>query len=103
MIDDASKGQNQTFSSGERIHTTSAAAAAAVSRKFRQVYGKKLRGPRLMQGSSRDMKSAYKQISVAEEHLRFVVIVIYDPFDRCWRYAISYALPFGLAGSVLHF
>ena len=103
MIDDASKGQNQTFCANERIHTTSAAAAAALTRKFRHEYGKKLRGPRLLEGSSRDMKSAYKQISVDAEHLRFVVIVIYDPFLCVWRYAISYALPFGLAGSVLHF
>ena len=32
LIDDASKGQNQIFGASERIHTTSAAAAAAAAR-----------------------------------------------------------------------
>ena len=62
MIDDASKGQNQTFGTSERIHTTSAAAAAVLGRAFRNTLGAKLRGKRLLKGSSRDMKSAYKQI-----------------------------------------
>ena len=71
MIDDASQGTNQTFGSSERIHTTSAAAAAVVTRRFREKLNTKLRKNKLINGSSRDMKSAYKQISVADEHLRF--------------------------------
>ena len=73
------RAKNQTFGTSERIHTTSAAAAAVLSRAFRSKLGGKLRGNRLLQGSSRDMKSAYKQIGVHESQLRFVVIVIFDP------------------------
>ena len=102
MIDDASNGHNQTFSANEQIHTTSAAAAAAVSKHFRLRLGRLRRSKRLL-GSSRDMKRAYKQISVAHEQHRFVIIVVWDPIVLIWRFAISWALPFGLAGSVLHF
>ena len=102
MIDDASHGHNQTYAAEETIHTTSAAAAAAVSRQYRKRLGRLRRRAQLL-GASRDMKRAYKQISVSPSQQRFVVVVVWDIQEAKWRYAISYALPFGLAGAVLHF
>ena len=51
MIDDASQGQNQTFGSTERIHTTAVAAAVAVTMAFRRTLNQKLRGNRLLKGT----------------------------------------------------
>ena len=103
MIDDASHGHNQTLETEEQIHTTSASAAAAVGCRFRALLGKRLRKRNAMRSSSKDMKGAYKQIGVHESQLRCVVIAIYDPISGSWRFAVSYALPFGLVGAVLHF
>ena len=35
--------------------------------------------------------------------LRFAVIAVYSPLHDEWRFAISWALPFGMSGAVLHF
>ena len=43
LIDDASDGHNMAYSASERIHTTSAAAAAALTIKFRELLGCGLR------------------------------------------------------------
>ena len=43
MIDDASDGHNFAYSASEQIHTTSAAASAALTRYFRATLGKRLR------------------------------------------------------------
>ena len=57
MIDDASKGHNQTYGASEAIHTTSASASATLTRCFRQYLGR-LRNAAAFKGSSRDMKKA---------------------------------------------
>ena len=103
LIDDASQGHNQTFGASEQIHTTSAAAAAAVTQRYRAICGARLRKGRSLRGASSDMKKAYKQISISKEQLRFAVIVIYNIETHKWVYAISWALPFGMSGAVLHF
>ena len=82
LIDDASEGQNQTFGASEQIHTTSATAAASLTRRYREVLGS-LRAKRALQGSSRDMKKAYTQISVCDAQRGFVVIAVYDPTSGC--------------------
>ena len=81
MIDDASGEINGTFGSEEQIHTTSAVAAAALTRRFREVLGR-LRKAKRLNGSSRDMKKAYKQIGVTEDQLRFAVIAVFDPTQK---------------------
>ena len=50
MIDDASEIHNLTFEASEHIHTTSPAAAAALTRRFRAVGGHLQRGRRLRGG-----------------------------------------------------
>ena len=102
MIDDASEIHNLTFEASEHIHTTSPAAAAALTRRFRAVGGHLQRG-RMLRGGSRDMKSAYKQLGVHPSQLRYSIIAIFDPSAQAWRFAISWALPFGMSGAVLHF
>ena len=47
--------------------------------------------------------SAYKQLPVTPDQLRYVVIAIYNPNECKWVFAVSYALALGLAGAVLHF
>ena len=103
MIDKANDGHNQTFAAEEQIHTTSAAAAAAVSRQYRRLLVGRLRRSNSLRGASRDMKRAYKQICVDPEQQRFIIVVVWDYVARIWRFAISWALPFGLSGAVLHF
>ena len=97
------KAQISRFGSSERMHTTSLAAAVAVAKGFRARLNAKLRRNEMINGSCRFMKSEYKQISVHNDQLRFVVIAIFDPTVGRWRYVIRWALPFGLAGAVLHF
>ena len=102
-IDDGSNGHNDTFEASETIHTTSAAAAAITTRRARAVFGSRLRrGLQILTGS-RDMKRAYKQLAIHPEQQRFIIICVFHPERRCWVFALSYALPFGLAGAVLQF
>jgi hypothetical protein len=49
------------------------------------------------------MKSAYKQLGIHEDQLRFSIIAVFHLELQAWRFAISWALPFGLSGAVLHF
>ena len=49
------------------------------------------------------MKKAYKQLAVSPGQLRYMVVAVYDPTTNQWRFAVSWALPFGLSGAVLHF
>ena len=62
MIDDASDGHNFAYSASEQIHTTSAAAAAALTRCFRETLKKRLRRMAEIRTGSCDMKGAYKQL-----------------------------------------
>ena len=101
MIDDASNGHNQTYGSSEAIHTTSASASATLTRLFRKYLGK-LRNINSIKGASRDMKKAYKQLAVCPDQLRYMVVAVWSPVSQRWLFAISWALPFGVAGSVLH-
>ena len=102
-IDDGSHGHNDTFESSETIHTTSAAAAAIATRRARQIFGCRLRRSlRFLTGSS-DMKRAYKQLAVHPDQHKYIVICIFNPELNKWVFAISWALPFGMSGAVLHF
>ena len=103
LIDDASVGHNDTYGSSETIHTTSAAAAAALTKRLRDKVGAPLKGPWRIIAWSRDMKSAYKQLCIHPDQIRYCVIAFFDPHRGVWVFAISYALAFGLAGAVLHF
>ena len=103
MVDDPSDFQNLTFGSDEQIHTTSASAAATLSKGFREQLGRKLTNKFQLLGSSRDMTNAYKQIAIHESQTRFVVIVVWHPALNRWVFVIVRALAFGLTGAVLHF
>ena len=80
MIDDASDGHNFAYSASEQIHTTSAAASAALTRYFRATLGKRLRRGAEIRGGSCDMKGAYKQLANADDLFRYIIIEIYHPF-----------------------
>ena len=99
-------GSNQTHDSEEQIHSTSAAAAAALSRSYSEVSGR-LRKAEKLNGASRHMKKPIKQIKiikrVADEHLRHAEIAVSDRKFKKMRFAISWDPPFGMAGAVLHF
>ena len=49
------------------------------------------------------MNMAYKQLAVCPDQLRYMVIAIWDLTSCTWRFAVSWALHFGLSGAVLHF
>ena len=103
MFVDTSKGQNQTFLGLVKEYTLHwRPQPQCLVRRLDQSWGQAEEN-RLLRGSSRGMKSAYKQIGVCKDQPRFVVIVIFDPDMGCRRAAISWALPFGIAGSVLRF
>ena len=80
MIDDASKGHNQTFGASETIHTTSAAAAATLARAV--VDEAPHRRARPLLAGSCDMRKAYKQLGVEPSQLRYMVIAVWDPFGQ---------------------
>ena len=103
LIDDASYGHNMVYSADEQIHTTSAAAAAALGRHFRTMLGHRLRRGFILIAGSSDMKGAYKQLAIRPDPFRFVIITTFHPIEQTWVFAISYALAFGLSGAVLHF
>ena len=103
IIDDASVCHKDTFGALEQIHTTCPAAAASLSAAFAKALGHPLRGKSLLKGSTRDMRSAYKQLGVDPDQLRFCTVAVWDPYNDEWKFAISYALPFGMAGAVLEF
>ena len=82
LVDDASVGHNATFAASEQIHTTSATAAASLTKAFRDTHGKALRRHFQLKGASCDMKSAYKQLAINPDQLRYVVIAVFSPSAR---------------------
>ena len=103
MIDNGKQGPNWTYESSETIFTSSAPHAAAAVRTLRELAGTRLRGKFKLNGSSRDMKAAYKQIPMDAMHASLTVIIVYDIRANRWRFVISHALLFGLSGAVLQF
>jgi hypothetical protein len=49
------------------------------------------------------MWKAYRQVPVAEDKLRFVIVAIWHPHLSVWVFYEADALLFGLSGAVLHF
>jgi hypothetical protein len=54
-------------------------------------------------GRALDLKKAYKQWAVAEEHLWSSVIAVWDPIEKKPKLMIQYTLPFGAKASVFFF
>eukprot|EP00973_Karenia_brevis_P086169 11950713-Karenia_brevis.AAC.1 len=50
---------------------------------------------------TQDMKSAYRQVPVADHHQRFSVVTVYHPIDKKWTFALLHALASGLFNAVL--
>jgi hypothetical protein len=55
------------------------------------------------QGGTLDLKSAYKQIAVANDHLWSNVIVVFDPHKQSPAIFVQNTLPFGSSSSVILF
>ena len=87
LIDDASDGHNLADSASQRIHTTSAAVAAALTMNFRELLGCMLRKGAEIRAASCDMKGAYKQLGVREDQLRHVVNAVDHPILKRWVFA----------------
>ena len=56
-----------------------------------------------MKGASRDMKSAYRQLSTHPSQQHMTIVAVWDVALNRWRFAVANALLFGLSGAVLHF
>jgi hypothetical protein len=94
---------NVSVNACERIHTTSTGAGVAALRRLRSHAGRPLSGDLEPCLSTHDMTSAYRQIAVAPEHLRFSVIAVYSPVSKSWVYGELDGLPFGVTPAVLEF
>ena len=103
LIDNGANGLNETFGSEETIHTTSSAAAATLARCYRKHVGRRLSKKWLLEGSSRDMKSAYRQLATNPKQRHLVIVAVWDIIVGRWRFSVANALLFGLSGAVLHF
>jgi hypothetical protein len=103
MIDNGKQGANWAFSAEESIFTAAAPQAAGAVRRIRALAGRKLRGKWQLNGSSRDMKAAYKQLPLDALQASLTIVIVYDVTCNQWRFAISHALLFGLSGAVLQF
>ena len=104
VIDNGRSSQhNSSVQTEERIHTTSTAAGVAALRRLRAHAARPLSGPLEPRFSTHDMTSAYRQVAVAPEHLRFCVVAVWSPVSKCWMYGELDGLPFGVAPAVLEF
>ena len=103
MIDNGKLMHNRAYGASETIHTTSSAAAAASARALRKLKAKPLKGKWMVQGSSKDMKGAYRQIPRHPSEADIAVVVIWSPVHHRWMFAEGDALFFGESGAVLLF
>ena len=104
VIDNGRAGsQNDVTGAEERIHTCSSAASAAIARRFRGLLGTSLQGDMALRSSTEDMKSAFRQLPVHPESLRFTIITVWHPEWNTWSFWRLFGMPFGLKGAVLDF
>ena len=104
VIDNGRAGsQNDVTGAEERIHTCSSAASAAIARRFRGLLGTSLQGDMALRSSTEDMKSAFRQLPVHPESLRFTIIAVWHPEWNTWSFWRLFGMPFGLKGAVLDF
>eukprot|EP00973_Karenia_brevis_P088491 12269681-Karenia_brevis.AAC.1 len=50
---------------------------------------------------TQNMKSAYRQVPVADHHQRCSVVAVYHPINEKWTCALLHAFAFGLFNAVL--
>ena len=103
-IDNAkASSQNAATSSSEKIHTTSINVSVAIWKFFRDLYGGPLVGTRQSKSATKDKSKAYRQLGVADEHLRHSIVCVWHPRRRMWVYGILLGLAFGEVVAVLMF
>ena len=56
-----------------------------------------------LRSSTEDMKSAFRQLPVHPESLRFTIIAVWHPEWNTWSFWRLFGMPFGLKGAVLDF
>ena len=74
------------------------AAAGAV-----YLQGMLSRGDTDMLGRSFDLKSAYRQLAVSDDSLKWARLAVYDPHESATKLFQQFSLPFGAKASVIAF
>ncbi len=101
-IDNGRSGNhNETVSSADRIHTTSIDVAMAITAFLYANDTCRPRRPHTR--ATKDMRKAYRQIPVFEQHAQFQIIAVWHVELRCYRFAHLRGLAFGLYASVSNF
>ena len=95
--------QNEATAAAERIHTCSSIASAAMLKELRSLASAPLVGPPAVVQSTEDMTSAFRQVPVQDQRLRFSVVALWCPVSCQWLFSQLRGLRFGLKGAVLDF
>jgi len=103
VIDNAKQSQhNSAAEMFERIHTTSFDVALAITSRMKRYMNDNGVSCRMAR-ATRDMKSAYRQISRWKGHRAFHIVAVFHPVRKEWLFAELFGLAFGLALAVLQF
>ena len=57
----------------------------------------------MLLGRSFDLKSAYRQLAVSDDSLKWARLAVYDPHESTTKVFQQYSLPFGAKASVIAF
>ena len=77
--------------------------ARPCSKELRSLASAPLVGPLAVVHSTKDMKSAFRQVPVQDQRLRFSVVALWCPVSSQWLFNQLRGLPFDLKGAVLDF
>ena len=77
---------NDSFGSDETIHITNNAMGFAILQALRRLVGSELIGKWAILLSSRDMKGAYRQMRVHQDHACFSIICVFVPLLGKWMF-----------------
>ncbi len=98
-----SSSHNDTARLLERIHTTTSEVSMAIIQRLFALLRAAGRSPVPVHRATRDMKRAYRQVSVMEHEQPFHIVCAWHLEEQQWRFAELRGLAFGLTASVIHF
>ena len=90
---------NSTVGLPERLQVDTIDEIASMIKRCMQVHGAAC----TLVGRTYDLRKAYRQLGVSEEHFCFSWIAVWSPSDRCVRLFRMKGLPFGGTASVASF